>query len=97
MVEAIRDPVLLAEIGGAMHDELACIFIVGGCGLHLHGVVAIPELCEAEAANCLQAVDLVKEVVMTTVMESKARASEEIELHGVLDGASGVNKADELM
>lgn len=97
MVEAIRDPVLLAEISGAVHDELARIFIVGDCGLHLHGVVAIAELCETETTNCLQAVNLVKEVVMAAIMEGEARASEEIQLHGVLDGLSWVNKADELM
>ena len=97
MVVAIRDPVLLTEIGGAVYDEVARIFIVGDCGLHLHGVVAIAELRETEAANCLQAVNLIKEVVVAAVMEGEARASEEIQLHGVLDGLSGVNKADKLM
>ena len=80
-----------------MYDKLSRIFIVGDCGLHLHGVVAISELCETEAANCLQAVDLVKEVIMAAIMEGKARASKEIQLHGVLDGHGGVNKADKLM
>ena len=80
-----------------MHNELARIFIVSDCGLHLHSVVTIPELCETEAANCLQAVNLVKEVVMSAIMEGKTCPSKEIQLYSVLDSGSAINKAHILM
>ena len=80
-----------------MHDELARIFIVSDCSLHLHSVVAIPELCETEASNCLQTVNLVKEVFMTAIMKGKASASEKIQLNCVLDSRSAINKTHILM
>ena len=61
-----------------MYNKFARIFIVCDCGLHLHGVVTISELCETEAANCLQIVYLVKEVIMAAIMKSKASTTEKI-------------------
>ena len=40
-----------------MHDELLGLGVVGGGCLHLHGVVAIPELCQSEAANVIEIVN----------------------------------------
>ena len=42
-----------------MHDELLGLGIVGGGGFHLHGVVAVTELSQPEAANILQVVDTI--------------------------------------
>ena len=40
-----------------MHDELLRLVVVGGSGLHLHGVVAVAELCQAKAANVIEIVN----------------------------------------
>ena len=43
-----------------VHDELLGLGVVGGCSLHLHGVVAVSELCQAEAANVIEIVNTLK-------------------------------------
>ena len=40
-----------------MHNELLGLVVIGGSSLHLHGVVAIPELCQSEAANVIEIVN----------------------------------------
>lgn len=60
MVEAIRDPILLTQVGRAVDDELTRRFVVGRSCLHLHRVIAVAELSEAEAANSLKVIDAVE-------------------------------------
>ena len=80
-----------------MDNKFARIFVIGSCGLHLHGVVAIAKLCKAEAADRLKAIDLIEKVVVASIVKSQTRTTEEVQLDSVLDALSGVNKADELM
>ena len=40
-----------------MHNKLLGLVVIGGGGLHLYGVVTIPELCQAEAANVIEIVN----------------------------------------
>ena len=54
---AVGNPVLLGEGVRGVHDELLRLVVVGGSGLHLHGVVAVSELCQAEAANVIEIVN----------------------------------------
>ena len=68
-MEPIGDPVLLAQVCGAVHDEFTCLLVVSDSGLHLHCIITIAKFSEAEAANCLQLINLIEEVVMSTVME----------------------------
>ena len=53
-----------------MHDELLGLGVVGGRGLHLHGVVAVSELGQSEAANILQVVDTVYITAQYTTLQS---------------------------
>ena len=97
MMEAVGDPVLLAQICGAVNYELARFFVISDSRLHLHRIVAVAKLREAEAANCFQVIDLIKEVVMSAVMEGEASASEEIHLDCVFDRHRWVDQTNELM
>ena len=74
-----------------MYDELSSILVVGDGCLHLHGVVSVAELGEAEAANSLEAINLIKEIIVTTVVKSKACASEKVHLDSVFNGLRGIN------
>ena len=53
-----------------VHDELLGLGVVGGGGLHLHGVVAVAELGQPEAANILQVVDTVYITAQYTTLQS---------------------------
>ena len=60
-------------------------------------IVTIAEFSEAEAANSLKAVNLIEKVVVLAIVESKARASEQVHLDGVLDGLCRVDETDKLV
>ena len=51
---------------GRVHNELLGLVVVGGGGLHLHGVVAVPELCQAEAADVIKIVNAWKKSLYQT-------------------------------
>ena len=80
-----------------MNDELTGILIIGDGGLHLHGVVTIAELGETETSDSLKSIDLIEQIVVTTVVKSEASATEKIHLNGVLNGLCGINKTHELV
>ena len=61
---------LLCEGVRGVHDELLGLGVVGGGGLHLHGVVAVAELGQPEAANILQIVDTVYITAQYTTLQS---------------------------
>ena len=80
-----------------MHDELICALVIGHSGLHLDSIVSKAKLSKTEAAHNIQVVNLVKDVVVTPIVKSLNRPSEEVHLYGELDGSRGVNQADVLM
>ena len=61
---------LLCEGVRGVHDELLGLGVVGGGSLHLHGVVAIAELGQPEAAHILQVVDTVYITAQYTALQS---------------------------
>ena len=97
VMESVGDPVLLAQISRAVNDKLACSLVIGDRRLHLHRIVAVAELSEAEAADCIQSVDLVEEVVVSTIVQSKARAAKQVHLHSMLDRHGRVDEAHEFV
>lgn len=50
---SVGDPVLLGQRSGTVNHELLALVVVGGCGLHLRGVVSEAKLCEAKASHDL--------------------------------------------
>ena len=107
MAGPVGDPVLLGQRGGGVHDQLVCLGVIGGGGLHLHGVVAIPELCQAEAANVIEIVNALNKLfecnennleltfqesfVMPLCSEFEDSSSEQIKLDSHLGAHGGVN------
>ena len=85
---AVRNPIFLGQGRWSVHDELISILVVGGCCLHLDGVVAVPELSEAKAANVCHVVDALKEVVVPLGAEAQHGTTKQVELHCHL-GAHG--------
>ena len=57
MAGSIGDPVLLCQWGGSVHNVLLCFLVIHCSCFHLHCIVAIPKLCQPEAAHILQRVD----------------------------------------
>ena len=53
-----------------VHNELLGVGVVDGGGLHLHGVVAVSELGQPEAANILYVVDTVYIAAQYTTLQS---------------------------
>ena len=51
MVEAVRYPVLLAEISWAVDNKFLSFLIISHCCLHLHSIISVAELSEAEASD----------------------------------------------
>ena len=60
----MRGEYYLGQGVGRVDDELLGLVVVGGGGLHLHGVVAVPELGQAEAADVIEIVDTLKKTVI---------------------------------
>ena len=63
-----------------MHDELLRLVVVGGSGLHLHGVVAVAQLRQPEAAHILELVDAGEQIVVALRAQLEHRAAEQVEL-----------------
>ena len=97
MVESVRYPVLLAQISRAVNDKLARSLVIGDRRLHLHRIVSVAELGEAEAADRLQFVNLVEEVVVSAIVQGQASAAEQVHLHCLLDRHGRVDETHEFV
>ena len=81
----IADPVLRSQGRGRVNLELPGLAVIGRSGFHLHSVVAVAELCQAEATKYIQRVDLLKEVLVALRAQRKDGATKEVELHCEFD------------
>ena len=82
MARTIGDPILLRECRGGVDHELLSFLIVLSSGLHLDCVVAIAELCEAEATHVGQVIYFFHEGPMAVCVQGHESSTEEVELHG---------------
>jgi len=97
MLEAIRNPVFLAESSGCIDDKLLCLFIISCCSFHLNSVVAVAEFSKAEAANNRKVVNFVKQVFMAVSSECKNRASKKVELNRKFDAQCSISHGYKLV
>ena len=58
---------------GRVDDELLGLVVVGGGGLHLHGVVAVPELGQTKTADVIEIVNTLKNSFYFLVVRSIQR------------------------
>ena len=93
----ICNPVLLSLCARRVDDELLLVLVVVGGGLHLDGVVAVGELGESEAADALEAIDRVEQLVVMLGAELEQRAAEQVELHGQLGGRRRIDHAGDFV
>ena len=79
---AVGNPILLSERRGRVDDQLVRLFVIHGRRLHLHRVVTITQLGQAEATDILQRVDAFQEdVVMALSADFENGATEQVKLH----------------
>ena len=64
-----------------VHHELLGGGVVDGSRLHLHSVVAVAQLGEAEAADVLEVVDTLQQLLVVALRaQLEHRAAEQVEL-----------------
>eukprot|EP00756_Hemistasia_phaeocysticola_P013731 Hpha_TRINITY_DN15297_c3_g3::TRINITY_DN15297_c3_g3_i1::g.65615::m.65615 len=80
----VGDPVLLCDRGGSVHDELVLLGVVGCGSFHLHSVVAVAQLGQAEAAHALERVDSITQLQVPVGSELQHGTTEEVELDSEL-------------
>jgi len=80
---SVGDPVFLGKRVWGVHDEFFGFVVVDGCGLHLDGVVSVPQLRQSEASHVVQAVDTVEEFVVVALRPKlEDRPAKQVELDG---------------
>ena len=85
MVSSVRDPILLTQVSWRIDDKLAAILIIGQSSLHLDGIISISKLSKTEAPNNVKIINLVKNVVMSIVVECLNASSKQVHLNCELD------------
>ena len=72
--------------------------VVDGCGLHLDGVVPVPQLRQSEASHVVQAVDTVEEFVVVALRPKlEHRPAKQVELDGHLGRHGRVDHSRKLV
>ena len=97
VVIAIGNPVLLGEVRWTVYEEFVVGVIVSDSGLHFDRVITESKLGQAEAADQVKWVNLIEQVVVSAVVQSKARSSKQIELNCKLNSRGSINKTDILV
>jgi len=97
MTGTISDPILLRESSGRVNHEFLGLFIIGSCGFHLDRIVAIAQLCEAEAAHVREVIYLVHKGTVTISMQGNQSTSKQVELDRELGCQRSIHIGKHLM